>query len=207
MNKRNAIHGSYGTITHASWRAMRRRCFDKNMRTYPRYGGRGVKVCERWFGLADGFQNFLADMGHRPSLAHSIDRIDVDGHYCPENCRWATVTEQAANRSNNRRVTIDGETLCSQEWAKRYGIKLTTIHGRMSRGETFEQALKRPAAPWRKLTMVTIGRKTMCLSQWCDQMGIDDGTVRSRIATGWSVREAIMTPAIFRGQPGRDRAR
>jgi hypothetical protein len=80
--------------TYISWSGMRHRCRDERMQNFKYYGARGIRVCERWMTFA----NFLADMGERPSKAHSIDRIDVDGHYEPGNCRWALHSEQMKNQ-------------------------------------------------------------------------------------------------------------
>lgn len=89
-------HGWSNTPTYRTWTAMKSRCADPRNASYPAYGGRGISVCERWLD----FEAFLADMGERPSLDHSIDRIDADGNYEPGNCRWLTRAEQNARRKD-----------------------------------------------------------------------------------------------------------
>lgn len=125
---------------HRVWTEMIQRCTNPNNAGFPGYGGRGIRVCERWHS----FENFLADMGPRPSPRHSIDRVDNDGDYEPSNCRWATVREQARNNRRNRWLTFDGETRLITEWADRLGIGYMTIHYRLTHGWSVERALSTP---------------------------------------------------------------
>lgn len=92
--KRATIHGGYRTPTYSSWHSMKNRCYNKKSLDYPHYGGRGIRICRRWFFH---FKNFLEDMGERPT-GTSIDRIDVNGHYTPDNCKWSTPSEQNSNK-------------------------------------------------------------------------------------------------------------
>jgi hypothetical protein len=91
---------------------------------------RGIVVCDRWLM----FENFLEDMGERPSLQYSIERIDVNGNYTPENCKWATHSEQCRNRRNNRIVEVNGVSLCVAAWAEKFGIQASTITMRLLSG-------------------------------------------------------------------------
>jgi hypothetical protein len=110
---------------------MRDRCTNPNARTWADYGGRGIKACDRWL---NSFEEFYADMGPRPSSDHSIDRIDVDGDYCPENCRWATDAEQARNRTDNVLLQWNGEWLCQADAAMAAGLTVAAVISRRKRG-------------------------------------------------------------------------
>lgn len=133
MGKRNVKHAKVKTPEWLAWRNMRVRCYSEKCKQYHRYGGRGITVCDRWTG-EDGFSNFLADMGTRPSNKHSLDRIDSDGNYEPSNCRWATSLTQQRNRTNNRKITAFGKTLGCSEWAELTGLTLALIHRRVFSG-------------------------------------------------------------------------
>lgn len=130
----------HGMPEHNSWRAMVDRCRNPRNTSYANYGGRGITVCERWLR----FDNFLADMGPRPSPSHSIDRINNDGNYEPGNVRWATRSQQILNSRQARLITAFGRTRHLSEWSAETGIKITTIVSRIDRnGYTAEEALTR----------------------------------------------------------------
>ena len=123
---KNTTHGLSDAATYETWKGMRSRCANKRNKNYPSYGGRGITVCERW----NDYSNFVADMGERPP-GRSIDRIDNDGPYSPENCRWATKIEQANNVRRTKFLTLYGETKPLAEWARLYGLKYHTLYQRV----------------------------------------------------------------------------
>lgn len=135
---RESVHGRV-TPENETWRQMKSRCVNPNHQFYSRYGGRGIKVCDRWI---ESFDNFLADMGRRPTLAHTIERKDNDGNYEPGNCKWATRQEQANNRSSNTRLEHDGKTQTIAQWAREKGTSPSVICKRISRGMSVKDALK-----------------------------------------------------------------
>lgn len=121
------------------WAGLKRRCKRTDMK---RYGGRGISVCKEW---AESFEAFYNDMGKRPSDKHSIDRINNDGNYCKDNCRWATSEDQANNRSTNVFVEWDGELITLANLAKRYNLKTNVLHSRLKLGKyTINEALATP---------------------------------------------------------------
>lgn len=124
------------------WLTMKNRCSNPNVEKYPLYGGRGIKVCDRWLG-EDGYANFIADMGPRPK-GYSIERNDQNGDYEPGNCRWASPKEQANNTRRNHVIEWKGESLTVAQWSERIGIAGTTILFRLKKGWSVEDALTRP---------------------------------------------------------------
>lgn len=127
--------------TYSKYQAMRQRCENEKHRSFANYGGRGIKVCERWMS----FENFLADMGDCPSDKHSIERRDSDGGYEPNNCEWATVEAQANNRRNNVKVEVNGLKFSSlKKAAEHFGIDYGVVRQRIARGNSVELSLKAP---------------------------------------------------------------
>lgn len=120
---------STNTKTYFAWRSMRSRCHNKNNPSYPHYGGRGIIVCAAW-NLS--YDQFVADMGEVPD-GLTLERIDTNGNYTPENCRWATIKEQLNNQRRNRRLTLNGRTQTAAQWAEELGIRADTLHKRLER--------------------------------------------------------------------------
>lgn len=136
-------HGWTKTIEHRTWLSMNSRCTNINVPEYAHYGGRGIKVCERW---KNSFEAFLEDMGPRPSNKHSIDRFpNNDGNYEPGNCRWATRQEQDNNKRTNRLFTFYGKTLTLTLWAEISQVDRRTVMARLKRGWSEKEAFWRPA--------------------------------------------------------------
>ena len=114
-------HGMTGKPGYQTLYVLKDRCYNQNNKSYKLYGERGIKVCERWLG-SDGAVNFHKDMGVRPSKSHSIDRIDTNGDYEPNNCRWATIGEQNRNKRNNRWIEYNGDRKILADWAIFFNI-------------------------------------------------------------------------------------
>jgi len=141
VGARYRTHGMTGSGEYNIWAHIVSRCENVNNHAYADYGGRGIRVCARW---RCSFENFLADMGPRPSATHSIDRIDNDGHYEPGNCRWATALVQARNSRRNIFLTHNGVTRCVSEWAGVVGIGRRTLEERVRRGWSVQRVLEEP---------------------------------------------------------------
>jgi len=134
------------SLTHNSWHALRERTLNPNCIYYPRYGGKGITCCERW----NKFKNFLEDMGERPGKEYTIDRIDNTLGYTPENCRWATRTEQNRNRSCCIYIEIEGKKQTVKEWSIEIGINRQTIERRLKLGWSDYDAVMQPVVRGQK---------------------------------------------------------
>ena len=128
IGNRRRVHGENKTRLHQIWVAMRMRCHDK---TKKNYGGRGISVCPEWENYV-AFRDWAMSHGYADDL--TIERIDVNGNYCPNNCKWITMEEQAKNRRNNLKIEIDGETKTLADWCKIYNMPYQTMQGRICDG-------------------------------------------------------------------------
>ncbi len=139
VKTQSITHGLSRLPIYKLWHAMIERCESPNSDAYAHYGGRGISVCERWHKL----ENFFADMGHRPR-GKSLDRIDTNKGYSPENCRWASGRTQQNNRRNNTKIAHAGRTQTISQWASEAGISYKNLHNRVGLGWTMAKALSEP---------------------------------------------------------------
>ncbi len=136
------IHGMSKSPEHATWRRIIQRCTNPNVERYPRYGGRGITICDRWLEPeGKGFINFIEDMGNRPSKEHSIERADNNGNYEPGNCKWATRKEQCRNRTTSHYIEYNGQVKTIAEWSEITEVKQLTLLARIRKGWSIEKAL------------------------------------------------------------------
>ena len=136
---KNFKHYMYKTRIYNIWSAMKQRCLNENCHCFKYYGSRNVSICPEWVDKKDGFKNFLEwakKSGYSDNL--TIDRVDVNGNYCPENCRWATTKQQARNKTNNHIVEYNGISLCLTEWAEYLGVNSGTLISGINRGRTID---------------------------------------------------------------------
>ena len=138
---RKLTHGMRHTKIYKVWHSMLERCHDTKNQAWIRYGGRGIKVCESW----KSFENFIADMGNTPFAGAQIDRENNNGDYEPSNCRWATGTQNARNKSNNHLLEYEGQTKCLSEWAESLGMTYSKLKSRINKHNwSVERAFSTP---------------------------------------------------------------
>lgn len=141
-NRGPMTHGLSKDPAYRTWKTIKARCHNPNHKNFPDYGGRGIRVCDRWMSSPE---LFISDMGERPSLSHSIERIDPNGNYEPGNCTWATQREQMRNTRRSCVLTHQGMTKTVAEWAETTGLKESTVYHRIAAGWSAEMAIGTPA--------------------------------------------------------------
>lgn len=175
------------------WSGMKKRCSNPRSAMFRHYGGRGIRVCERW----NDFAAFIADMG-APPLGATLERIDNDGDYTPANCRWATRAEQNRNTRQNVMLTYGGRTQCLTDWAREYGLSLGTLHARLFvHNWSLDVALTRPARSFkRSYRLLEHGGEQLPVREWERRLGVSYGTISHRLKSGWPIAKAISTPKV-----------
>lgn len=142
-NTDQTTHGFSKTHLYGVWCNMKRRCYIPKAQNYEFYGGRGIKVCDEWRNDYLNFHNWAYQNGYADGL--TLDRVNTDGDYSPDNCRWVDMKTQNNNKRSNRMITYNGKTQTMHQWAEEYGIKYTTLHMRITKYKwDIEKALNTP---------------------------------------------------------------
>ena len=141
LYKKFIKHQKINTKLYRTWQNMKRRCDTPSSNSYKNYGGRGIKVCDKWKNDFMSFYNWAMENGYRDDL--TIDRIDVNGNYEPNNCRWVTQIEQANNKRNNKVIEYNGKRLTLSQWSKETGIKQETINWRLNHNFPIEKVFSK----------------------------------------------------------------
>ena len=212
-NCRSTTHNMSTSPEYKSWAGMKRRCDNPNQTAYERYGGRGITYEKSW----KYFENFIKDMGRMPKANMELDRIDNDGNYCKENCRWATRKEQTRNRGGARATRLyefNGKTMCIADWAKEIGITPQSLQKRLNKGWPLELALSpekrdkdlskrviktEPASKGKTVRnrnnkFITIEGVTKTYSEWEKEKGLSKGLISKRLQQGCTEYQAVMKP-------------
>jgi len=164
---------------------MIRRCEGKNTVGYKNYGGRGISVCQKW---RNSFQEFLADVGDRPSMKHTLERRDTNGNYEPSNVVWATMKQQNNNRRNNRILVLGDRKQTMSQWADEIGVTVYALYARLARGiMTVEKALTFQPP------LIEFNGRILSATDWSKEVPIRANTIAKRIGQGWTPEEALTT--------------
>ena len=184
--KQDSVDAENHSPEYTAWEAMRKRCIDESGSNYRNYGSRGISVCDRW---NHSYRKFLEDMGRRPTDKHSIDRIDNDKGYSPDNCRWATVDEQLANRRNTRWITeADGTKISFNDYSIKYGISRETLDARHDRNTPYDK-------PVMKMNEKYAYRGKECItSELSKYSKHSPAFIQDRLAREYSPEEAVESP-------------
>lgn len=166
-----------------SWKCMMARCYNQGHMHFNSYGGRGIFVCEQWHD----FDAFISDMGKRPN-GHSLDRIDNEKGYGPDNCRWATAKQQANNRRNNTVIEVNGVEKTISQWADDLGTSASTVAARINMGWSVEDAVSYPVMRNKE---VTFDGETLNLTQWAKKTGIAYTTLVARFNRGLCPKDIL----------------
>ena len=150
------LHGLSHQRLYTIWSMMKQRCTNNNHRSYKNYGAKGISVCKEWLHNFEAFKDWAFANGYTEKL--TLDRIDGNGDYCPENCRWATYKEQGNNRNNNRLLTYNGQTHTMSEWCDIKKLSKATIYGRLKAGWDIDRTLETP-------NRYTLKRSAVALNQ------------------------------------------
>lgn len=176
-------HGKSDTRLFHIWVKIKDRCLNEKCPAYANYGGRGISVCKEWMSF-EPFFDWAVNNGYEENL--TIERKDVNGNYCLENCSWITKADQAKNKRTTRYVTVDCERMCLKDACEKLGLPYKAVHLRITkRGWSVERALSEP-----------IHDNSDSMKRKCKEAGLPYTTVLARIKSGWSEEKALTTPLL-----------
>lgn len=195
-HKLHCKHGLSGTKLANTFYGLRARCYNPKDNNYKNYGARGITVCDAWLDDCNTFYEWSKSNGYADNL--TLDRIDNNGPYSPDNCRWTTNLEQQSNKRNNHRITFRGETKHISEWCRILGISKSVLLGRLRSGWSEERALTQPVKKYVKRVegevTFTYKGKTKTVLQWSEELNINPNTLYKRKEAGWTDEEIITIP-------------
>jgi hypothetical protein len=205
-------HGAYRTTEYRIWQGIKNRCSNPNDPRHKWYGARGIFMCVEWRDSFVAFRNYV---GHRPSLQHSLDRIDNDRGYEPGNVRWALGAQQQRNSRSSRCYELDGQSKTLTEWIEEMGeagISYDTVRQRVEKFKwSLRDALTRPLRKFRRRRsskLYELSGEHRSLSEWARLAGVPYELVKHRILVNkWSLDEALGTPKGFGRTPSSERRR
>lgn len=192
MMSAKRIHGMANTHLYQIWRGIKDRCLNPNNKHFDRYGGRGITICDDWINNFQAFYDWSIENGFKEGL--TIDRIDNDGNYEPNNCRWVDYYVQANNRSNNHLITVDDETHTLSEWSRITGLDVHTISSRLSRGCSKEEIFNTNYKKVEKLKLYLYKGKFFTVKEIAEMSGLNADTIFRRMRKGMSIEEAVEKP-------------
>lgn len=198
--KEHKIHGGSKDRLYGVWRKMKARCYDESQKGYENYGGRGITVCAEWIHDYTEFKKWAMSNGYDEKAErgeYTLDRIDVNKGYAPDNCRFINMKEQANNRNNNTIIEFDGKKQTISQWADELGIKLVTLQARYQRGWSTEKMLT--TAVHKKNKKYLFNDEILTLEEISERQGIPLQILKSRMYKGWDINDAVSKPVRFYG--------
>lgn len=183
-------HGLSNSKLYKVWSGMRQRCENHKTPCFKNYGGRGIKVCEEWSESFEIFYEWAMNNGYKEGL--TLDRVDVNGNYEPNNCKWATRKEQSRNTRKTIYATVNNITKDLNTWADELGVSRETLYRRVHKLHwTPEEAV---IGKHKNITQYTAYGMSKSLKEWAEYLDMNLSTLESRIYNGWSIEKAITTP-------------
>lgn len=195
MKKKGLIHGATSFNSnrkklYAVWNSIKQRCLNENNKAYKYYGGRGIAICKEWANDFALFEKWSMTNGYRQGL--SIDRVDNNKGYSPQNCRWATIKTQLNNTRSNRILEYNGVKKTVAQWSREVNISNSIIVNRLNRGWSVKDALTKSS---NISTWIEYNGERLRLNEWAERMNIHRSTISSRLRYGWTAEQALTTPS------------